>query len=265
MSCRCILPFVTGALLGGAACHGSAGAPSWLVSFRPHPGCASIVRSRPATQPTGTSLLLRAAAMSDGTPIEGAEFRVTEHPVGDSLGSSWQRANEGSALLLSGLEARTYTLEARRLGYTLRRETVSLVEGTEISVVLMMNDDPWSIRCQPPRYRLPDEPACVGSSEPEAKQVLEHAMIYAAPTESPLPELPTFQSSDVALVLDEATCERAARAYGGSGSPPRRVVVIRLGSAGFFVEDPFEPHRAGEFSLTVVYDSKWRPLFSLAG
>lgn len=77
--------------------------------------------------------------------------------------------------------------------------------------------------------------------------------------------MPRFAAAAVTLVRNEAVCGRVGRAYGGAGSPPRRVLVVRLGRAGYMVYDPYEPLDAGEWDVTTIFDRRWRVVVSLAG
>jgi hypothetical protein len=79
------------------------------------------------------------------------------------------------------------------------------------------------------------------------------------------PNLSRFKSVQVSLVRDQAVCDRAGRAYGQGKGPARRVVVIKLGNAGYVVFDPFEPERAGEFETWMVFDRRWRLLHAWVG
>ncbi len=62
---------------------------------------------------------------------------------------------------------------------------------------------------------------------------------------------------------DQAVCDRAGQAYGQPDDPPRRVVVIHLGS-NFMVYDPYEPEFAGEWDITSIFTRHWKLIVSLA-
>ncbi len=205
--------------------------------------------------------------MSNGQRVDAIEFRITAVANTVRTRSPWQRANRdsGTALRVDDVRPGTYVVESRRLGYPSRRDTVAVVPGSEVRVTLALNDNDLRIRSHPPRFRMPGTPACVGPDDGMADLMLDRAREYAAPAEYPIEGLAGFTGDQVRLVLEPALCERAARLYGGAGSPPRRVIVIRLGSAGFMVEDPFEPHRAGEFRITMIFDAHWRLVAQLAG
>jgi hypothetical protein len=81
--------------------------------------------------------------------------------------------------------------------------------------------------------------------------------------------LPAVSANDVSVVMDSATCVRAARALGLALSPPdtltqRTVSVIRIGPTRFVVTD--SSVRAGEFIAHYVFDSAFThpPLAGLA-
>jgi len=87
---------------------------------------------------------------------------------------------------------------------------------------------------------------------------------YAGPRTDSTSELPPYRREDIKLVRDEAVCRQAGDAYGGPGSPPRKVIVLELGESGYMVYDPYEPLTGGEFSSRVFFDRRWRPLFGLS-
>ena len=97
----------------------------------------------------------------------------------------------------------------------------------------------------------------------EAEIALLFARELARPEELDAFDLPPVDSTDVALVHAEAICRRAGELYGEPVDPPRRVVVVRMGRL-YLVHDPFEPVRAGEFEIHVVFDDQWNRLVGIA-
>jgi hypothetical protein len=73
-------------------------------------------------------------------------------------------------------------------------------------------------------------------------------------------------ASEVQIVTDKPTCASAARkfhhAVGEKGKADRLVYVVRIGTR-YIVTDPDE--HMGEFSVHVVFDSKFKQLASFAG
>lgn len=70
-------------------------------------------------------------------------------------------------------------------------------------------------------------------------------------------KIPVVNASQITLVTDEATCLKAANAYGtqpGSTSPAR-VYVVKLASKGFAVYDPDQP--AGEYRVVMILTTKF--------
>jgi hypothetical protein len=70
-------------------------------------------------------------------------------------------------------------------------------------------------------------------------------------------KVPVVDTTQVVLVTDATTCERASAAYGpraGETSNPR-VYVVRLGDAGYAVLDPLQ--LAGDNWVVIVFDPNW--------
>lgn len=159
-----------------------------------------------------------------------------------------------------------YVLRVRGLGYYPRQDTVNVLPGLDtIRVALELWDDGYrnANNCRPHTFRLPGQRACV--TDPKlTDRVMEHARSFAAPNQAAPFKIPKFSRKEVTLVRDESVCERAGRAYGGATSPPRYVVVVRMGRL-YMVYDPFEPLAAGEFDITAIFDSDWRTVVLLAG
>ena len=77
-------------------------------------------------------------------------------------------------------------------------------------------------------------------------------------------KLPPFTPADVTVIRDTTICAAGAAAYGaGTHDPPRRVVVVRARSI-YFVFDPREPLRGGEFEIWIVLDRHFHFLIGLA-
>jgi hypothetical protein len=69
--------------------------------------------------------------------------------------------------------------------------------------------------------------------------------------------VPVVSVSQITLVTDARTCDKAATAYGpppGSTVTPA-VYVVKLGSKGYAVLDPNQ--RAGQFQMVKIFDTKW--------
>ena len=78
-------------------------------------------------------------------------------------------------------------------------------------------------------------------------------------------ELPLVGAKSISLASDEEVCKAAATAYsrevGDSGDigRARRVNVIRVGDK-YVVQDPYTPHRLGEWSIWFIFDSRWQKI-----
>lgn len=169
------------------------------------------------------------------------------------------------AIEVRGLHEGRYIIQALALGYSTRSDTLYLAAGTRTAVTVTLF--PWlsGVRCSPPRFRRPGQTACVAPDHSLIQLYRRVAVRFADPRQDPLAGLDRFLPEEIVVVTDEAVCERASREYGGKGSPPRRVIVLRLGNAGYLVYDPFEPNRGGEFTETVIYNPRWQVLARLEG
>ena len=117
--------------------------------------------------------------------------------------------------------------------------------------------------CRPRGFRRPGESACATDAQ-EAERALGNARHYASPEGRRTFRLPAGDTLPAPVVVrDERVCERAGQAYGGPGSPPRRVVVVAVGGL-FVVYDPYEPRAAGEWNVWLLFDRRWRPLGGIA-
>jgi hypothetical protein len=116
--------------------------------------------------------------------------------------------------------------------------------------------------CRPRGFRRAGESACAVEGFP-ARGELDYARDLARPERGSGLRLPPMDTARISLVHDEGTCERAGRAYGESGDPPRRVVVIQMDSL-YLVYDPFEPLTCGEWEVHRIFDRSWRVVASLA-
>jgi len=69
-------------------------------------------------------------------------------------------------------------------------------------------------------------------------------------------KIPVVNVNQISLVTDEATCLKAANAYGSQpgSTTPTRVYVVKLGSKGYAALDPDQP--AGEFRVVMILSTK---------
>ncbi len=184
-------------------------------------------------------------------------------------GGLGQHRDSGGLYPFTKRPAGLYLLTARRIGYLASQDTVVIRPGgSDTLVIAMERDVPGSANahnCRPHHFRAPWEPACLADTV-EERNLRNHALHFAkSPSDRKLFKLPAFEPSDVAVVQDTAICEAAATAYGaGTRDPPRRVVVVRAGPV-YFVFDPREPLRGGEFEITLVLDRHFHVIMGLAG
>ena len=82
-------------------------------------------------------------------------------------------------------------------------------------------------------------------------------------------QLPAATASQVQLIKTKSICQQAAQAYNKAVRGPsaaqisRTVVVIKVGTSRYVVQDPAELE--GEFQVTVIFDSNFAPLVSFNG
>lgn len=253
-------------LLAAAKAHGAA-AQEWLTSFKPHPRCFPVINSAPAPDlsPGTTRLLLRMSRMSDDSMLQHARFLILSLPSADTAagGSFPGRFDPPWSARIDSLPPGRYIVRSLSIGYHPRTDTILLSAGAMTSAWMFLDAYYSGFRCQPPNYRRPTESSCVAESHEMVEHLRRTAQRFAIPRSDSLSGLAEYRREDVALVRDEAVCRRAAAAYGAPESFPRKVIVLRLGAAGYLVYDPFEPISAGEFSFSAFFDRRWRRLFGL--
>jgi hypothetical protein len=175
--------------------------------------------------------------------------------------------DSSSVLVFQQIPAGRYELKLRRIGLVARTDTVVVRSRAADTVTIALRDfqeDYWNTyNCRPRRFRHPGETACLDDAEETGWAVARVRALADSATLRLFPMIPKFDSSEVALITDEAVCERAARAYSNPDDPPRRVIVVRMGQL-FIVHDPHEPLRAGEWHLWRVFDRRWESIVNLA-
>jgi len=259
MLCRPIAVFAAALLMAPGAA-----AQEWLTSFKPHPRCVSQISRAPSPDlsPGTTRLLLRASRMYDDVPLIGPLFRIA--PLGSTDSTAvirlFAKLDSSKTARQDGLPPGRYVVRALSIGYQPKTDTVMLSADTVTTAWVFLDTDYSGIRCQPPGYRRTNQRACVTDPKSLIDDEWEHAESYAWPQKEARKGVPRYRREDISLVTDEAVCLRAALAYDRTGTPPRKVIVLRLGNAGYIVHDPFEPMRGGEFTYTEFFDRRFRRL-----
>jgi hypothetical protein len=155
-------------------------------------------------------------------------------------------------------------LRVNALGYEGRTDTVGIRPGVVDTIVVpirVIYGQP--VMCAPPQYRRNGEKACAQYIEGETEMYLELGQRLATDPDYRKYGLGSFTPDQVTLVREEKICKTAGVAYGRGKGPGRKVIVIRLGSAGYLVYDPFMPETAGEFATSMIFDLRWRFLFGI--
>ncbi len=88
------------------------------------------------------------------------------------------------------------------------------------------------------------------------------ALVYARDNIFRVPVVPVSQ---ITLVTDERICGKLVEAYSrdAAGWSPVSLYVVRMGTKHFAVLDP--NHKAGEFAIVKVFDSKYQPVGGWTG
>ncbi len=217
---------------------------------------------------TAGALIVRIQEFEDNDPIPGVQATIApiDDPSRRILGAAYGRVTT-SIRRFSALTAGRYVLSLRRLGYYERTDTLlvraRMTDTVDAALELWSGGYRNLHNCRPRGFRHRGEPACVTDGD-EMQLVLAYARQLAEPERRRVhPELPIVTPRNVALVRDQTVCDRAGRAYGQPGDPPRRVVVIRLGH-NFMVYDPYEPKFAGEWDIISILTGRWKLILSLA-
>jgi hypothetical protein len=244
-------------------------AQEWLSRYPPDPGCRIAMAldraPRPSDAATGTLVVL-AKQLGNEAPLNGPGLQI--HPLSqDSLiPAPIHRASGQGMQVFDSLPPGPYALTTRALGFwTPRVDTVVVRAGAVDTVIVRVETHLDGYRnvhnCRPRRFRRAGESACL--QDPEYTPILiARARELASDAQRRAFKLPPFSEADIAVVRDESICDRASRAYGRPGDPPRRVIVLRMGPL-YMVYDPHEPLYAGEFSFIDIFDLNWVHVFGL--
>ncbi len=260
-------------LLGWTATSLEAGAQDWAARFPPAPECSVVVPPRVNADvdslPAGmATLAIRVVRFGRNAGIGHAAMILTSLDSSSLRPRTLQGADSSSIQVVEDLPAGRYQLRVRRIGYNARTDTVVVRSRSADTITVALREFYTEYRnlwnCRPRRFRYPGESACVDDRE-ETDFAVEYTRRLARPDHLKLfPQIPPFDSSDVAPVRDEQVCERAALAYGEPGDPPRRVIVVRMGQL-FMVIDPHEPLTAGEWDIWRVFNRRWESVLNLTG
>jgi hypothetical protein len=244
-------------------------AQAWASRFPPQPDCSVPVPV--FVEGSGLSVAtLKVSTIDFETDSLVRGVLVGVSPVGQpnpaASGPAWSPDYGLGIHYFEGLAPGRYTVVARSLATFPRTDTITVASGGLYELRFPLegwHDGYRNIHnCRPRRFRRDGESACVTTGY-EAENTLDYARDLSRPKQRETFKLPPVDTTRIALVDDEATCELAGRNYGRPDGPPRRVVVVRMDSL-FLVYDPFEPVSAGEWDIYTVFDASWRPLVNLA-
>lgn len=239
----------------------------WLVEFKPDPRCAATVNLSTPTSPNSPGVLVVIPIdMATRMPVRYS-WVLAHDPLDSALAHPFASSRQPDSLgrhRFEELPGGLLAVSVRSIAYRQTRTAVVSRLGAADTLIIplrALSED--TIRCEPPRFRRDGESACVTDFD-TAEPHLELAREIATDS-SMVPGLGRFKPNQIRVVREERICERAGKAYARGEGPMRRVLVIQLGSAGYLVLDPFEPHTAGEFELSYVFDRRWRFLMGFAG
>ena len=266
--------------LGGpalVACAGGARASrEALTSWEPR--YATAAQCRPAISldevrasgdtARASTLVVRLGTFGPSAEIAQGSVALTFLDAGASAPAPArvERTSGRPPTFTASLAPGRYVLESRGFGFAARTDTVVARAGATDTVVVTLEEYHDALRnrhnCRPRGFRRLGERACV-TDEITSVLVLDRARDMASPRFRFGLGLPAGDSSGVRIVDDERICERAARAYGREGDPPRRVVVAD--AVNFYVVyDPAEPVALGEYNQWLVIDRRFRVLARMA-
>lgn len=258
------------ALCGVAACARPSVWPfrdNWQARYAPDPGCTIRVTSGGDAPSAGTgALVVRVSSYSRWTPVARAKVTL-KAPAGTiRTPDTFQIVSDTlSVHVFSALPAGPYEMRiGPPISGIIRNDTVAARPGAVDTVHVAVESFEERYRnvhnCQPHKFRRDGESACV--TDPSVvTELLDRARKMASSVhregEAPSDEPPE-------LIRDEQMCERAGRAYGGRGGPPRRMALFRIGEL-FLAYDPYEPAPAGEWNAWGVFDRRWHYLYVILG
>jgi hypothetical protein len=261
-------------LAGGllASLQEPAPAQDWADRFPPAPQCEPQLRRSTVLDSTlqivGRARLIVVPRVL-GTPDNVSHVQAALAPVSRPPGKIPRAAkpDTSQARVVESDTIGPHVLYLSGIGYGRFVDTVNPRPGYSDTIVVWLRhfDDEYrnTYNCRPRGFRRDGESACVNDSL-ETALMLQRGKRYAEPESQKTFRLPAFDSSQVTLIHNEKTCLRAGKLYGAPDDPPRRVIVVRMGSL-YLVYDPYEPLPAGEWNIYRLFDRRWRPLFDIMG
>lgn len=246
-------------------------AQEWTTRFPRAPECQAQYRRsvQPGSSSRLSSLTVRPVVPGSGTVVE--HVRLLLEPLDPSAGGAARSLGPvGTGVQLprfDSLPAGRYQLTVRSIGLARSPDTVVIHAGSSDTITATLFHDLAHFRnehnCRPRGFRRSGESACVTDTATVGLWI-HRVRTYADSALARRLGLIPFREEEIRVEHDERICDRAGNEYGGPGSPPRRVMVLRLGRM-YFVYDPFEPEAAGEFDISSFFDLKWKNLLNLAG
>lgn len=241
---------------------------NWESQYQPAPACAMSLAAGKPTSAAGTgALVVRLSPFESNGSLWGIMLTMTPLASPNAARRWMEPANRRSVIHeFDSLPPGRYVFGAHLIGTHPRADTVTIRAGETDTLVAGV--EPWvtgdlnAYNCRPRHFRHAGEAACVTEAD-SIDWALDRAR-YKAEFEARRLRLSGQTTIVMRTVRDERVCERAARAYGGPQSPPRRMIVIDAGDF-FVVTDPYEQVLAGEWGLWQVYDRRWHLLDDLLG
>jgi hypothetical protein len=243
---------------------------TWEPRFVAAPQCRPAISPgemrAPGNGARASGLVVRLATFRPSAELAQGSVALAPLDSGASAPTRVERTAERPPTFAVALEPGRYALESRGFGFAARTDSVVARPGATDTVTVTLEEYDDALRnrhnCRPRGFRRLGERACV-TDQITTVLVLDRARDMASPRFRFGIGLPAGDSSGVRIVDDERICERAARAYGRGGDPPRRVVVAD--AVNFYVVyDPAEPVALGEYNQWLVVDRRFRVLARMA-
>lgn len=252
------------------ALPGAGRAQDWFSAFPPDPRCRAVVsldRAPRSSESRMGGLVVLVRQFGSDAPFHGIGLQIRALSRDTLISGPVYLTTPEGRRMFDSLPPGRHALSTRAIGFwSPRLDTVDVRAGAVDTILIRLETFYEGYRnvynCRPRRFRRAGETACLPDSE-HAAILIQRAREMASDEQRRALKLPPFSEDDIALVRDEEVCERASRAYGRPGDPPRRMIVVRMGPL-YMVYDPNEPRYAGEWDTISIFDAMWGHVLNLA-
>ena len=288
MSRRLVAALASATFVFGCAHRASGPDPSpqfplawWDSEFPRSAQCEIILRpasSVDASARTGR-LVVRVRA-AGGAPqdslglLTGVRFGLAPAGASNPADSGRALGTPDGIWMSDALPPGQYSLVGRRIGFERRVVLVGIRAGATDTVELHLFPSGGQPRrgynCWPRGFRRPRESACYTVAPRLLEYYMEVVERYRRQAAEHMKLDPAGFTGPVRVVTEERVCERAAKAFPPVRARdgrriPRRVLVLEVGPNGYFVEDPAEPIRIGEWHGYHFFSKDFASMMGVAG